>query len=144
MMMDWFRPHAIDLTDLEPFGVTQRSPNGSPYAVVDEASGAVLVQVGDVTVYERDRVIVWPRVGLGARARAALLTTAEDALRGKVRDWDLRTTASGATYRAVGVFVPVADGHLLSIALRAVGEAGDMASEEPRAAEQDATAGARP
>lgn len=139
-MMDWFRPHPIHLADLEPFGVTERRPHGSPYAFIDETSGAVLLQVGDVTVYERDRVVVWPRVGLGARARAALLTTAEDALRGKVVDWDLRTTASGTVYRVVEVFVPVADDHLLAIALRAAGEAGDVIDEEARGRAQHAAA----
>lgn len=141
-MMDWFRPHPIHLADLEPFGVTERRPHGSPYAIIDETSGAVLLQVGDVTVYERDRVVVWPRIGLGARARAALLTTAEDALRGKVADWDLRTTASGTVYRAVGVFVPVADGHLLAVALRAAGDAADLPSDASREAQQEMAAGA--
>lgn len=130
--MEWFPPRHLDLEDLAPMGVTEKPLDVDPYAFLDQETDLVLVDVGDVTVYEHDRVIVWPRIGIGARARAALYTTAEDALRGNAHDWEERTTTKGRPYRVTPVYLADNGQSLLALALRAALAEVDGLGWDPR------------
>jgi hypothetical protein len=123
MTLRWFIPRQLRLADLECMGVRLMDADGHAIAHRDEASGRVLLRVGDVTLYKDGRVRVWPRRGIDLqRALPALLTSAEDALMGRQdmsSGWCTETsTKFQSTHWRASVYVQAPDGHPLAEALR--------------------------
>lgn len=123
MTLRWYIPKSLKLEDLECMGVRVMEASGRTVAHVDEASGRVLLLVGDVTLYKDGRVRVWPRHGINLeRALPALLTSAEDALMGRQDTSAGWCTATSTKFRTThwraSVYVQAPDGHPLAEALR--------------------------
>lgn len=140
--LEWFKPAPIDLEDLAILGVTQREAEGNPYAHLDDETGAVLVLVGTVIMYDDDSIVVWPRKRITGLAMRALHTTAEDALRGKLEgSWTEHERRDGVAYRQSMVWVRANGWPPFAAALRAAtfADLGDPYDNAQRRRIQDST-----